>query len=47
VVHALGKGNAMVPYLLSQIHARLLLLLAHGLILEKRANLLRLCYHLH
>ena len=36
----------MVLYLLSQIHARLLLLLAHGLILEKRANLLRLRYHL-
>jgi hypothetical protein len=36
----------MVPYLLSQIHARLLLELTHGLILEKRANLLRLRYHL-
>ena len=36
----------MVLYLFSQIHARLLLLLTHGLILEKRANLLRLRYHL-
>jgi hypothetical protein len=36
----------MVPYPLSQLHARLLLLLAHGLILKKRAKLLRLRYHL-
>ena len=36
----------MVLYLFSQIHARLLFLLTHGLILEKRANLLRLRYHL-
>jgi hypothetical protein len=44
MVHALGECYPMVPYPLSELHPCRLFLLALGLILKQRANLLRIRY---